>query len=87
MDKIIVRSSSLFGDQAESQPIVIPHFTRPSNINVFSLALWNVFTNYSSINLTLPSNLCLNDAVNYFVKHFLIDDNPLNFVVIKFYQC
>ncbi|CAF4791551.1 unnamed protein product, partial [Rotaria socialis] len=83
----LVKSSSIFGDQAKHQPVMMAHLTRPSDIDVFSIALWNVFTNFSPINISLTPNLSLNDAVNYFAKYNLIENNPLSLVVVKFLNC
>ncbi len=83
----VVQSSSLFGDQADSQPILLAHFIRPSDADVFSIALWNVFSNFSPINVTLEPSLSLNDAVIRFGKYNIIKNNPLNLVVIKFFKC
>ncbi|CAM4940035.1 unnamed protein product [Rotaria socialis] len=74
----LVKSLSIFGDQAKHQSVMMVHFTRPSDIDVFSIALWNVFTNFSPINISLTTNLSLNDAVNYFAKYHLIENNPLH---------
>ncbi|CAF2072354.1 unnamed protein product [Rotaria magnacalcarata] len=83
----LVKSSSIFGDQAKHQSVMMAHLTRPSDIDVFSIALWNVFTNFSPINISLTPNLSLNDAVNYFAKYNLIENNPLSLVVVKFLNC
>lgn len=87
MNVDVVRSSSLFGDQAVSQPVMLAHFTRPSEIDVFSLALWNVFTNFSSLNFTLPPSLSLNDAAIFFSKRHIIENNPLNLLCMKLFEC
>ena len=87
MNITLVRSSSLFGDDAELQPVVLAHYTRPSIIDVFSLALWNVFTNFAPLGVSLPPSLSLNDAASYFAKHNLLETNPLNFVFIKYFEC
>lgn len=87
MNITLVQSSSIFGDQAEEQPVLFAHYTRPIDDDVFSTALWNVFTNFSPINITLPPSLSLNDAMIYFGKHNVIQNNPLNLVVIKYFAC
>jgi Ubiquitin carboxyl-terminal hydrolase len=87
MNITLVRSSSIFGDQAENQPVLLAHYTRPSDTDVFSIALWNVFTNFASSTLTLPPALSLNDAIIQFGKHNVIENNPLNLVVIKSFKC
>jgi hypothetical protein len=87
MNITLVRTSSLFGDQAENQPILLAHFTRPSDADVFSIALWNVFTNFLPVNIILPPLLSLNDAVIHFGKHNIIENNPVNLVVIKYFAC
>ena len=79
--------SSLFGDQAETQPVVLAHFVRPSIADVFSIALWNVFTNFSPVNAVLPPTLSLNDAANYFSRADLIGDTLLDFTVLKWFDC
>ncbi|CAF4930567.1 unnamed protein product, partial [Rotaria sp. Silwood2] len=53
----LVKSSSIFEDQAKDQPVMMAHFTRPSELDVFSSALWNVFTNFSPINVSLTPHL------------------------------
>ncbi|CAF4619150.1 unnamed protein product, partial [Rotaria sp. Silwood2] len=83
----LVKLSSIFEDQGKDQPVMMAHFTRPSELDVFSSALWNVFTNFSPINVSLTPHLSLNDAANYFAKHYLIENNPLNLVVIKLFNC
>ncbi|CAF3760562.1 unnamed protein product, partial [Rotaria sp. Silwood1] len=86
-DITLVKSSSIFEDHAKDHSVMMAHFTRPSEIDVFSSALWNVFTNFSPINVSLTPHLSLNDAANYFAKHYLIENNPLNLVVIKVFNC
>ncbi|CAF5016840.1 unnamed protein product, partial [Rotaria sp. Silwood1] len=83
----LVKSSSIFEDQDEDYSVMMAHFTRPSELDVFSSALWNLFTNFSPINVSLTPHLSLNDAANYFAKHYLIENNPLNLVVVKFFNC
>ncbi|CAM4951852.1 unnamed protein product [Rotaria socialis] len=87
MNITIVRASTVFDDQLKNEPVMLAHFTRPSEIDVFSIALWNIFTNFAPTTKTLPSNLSLNDAANYFAKHHIIEDNPLNLVTIKLFDC
>jgi hypothetical protein len=87
MNITLVRSSSLFGDQGENQHVFLAHYTRPLDDDVFSIALWNVFTNFLPININLPPSLSLNDAVIHFGKHNIIESNPLNLVVIKSLAC
>ena len=82
-----VAHSSLFGEQAETQPIVLAHFVRPSITDVFSIALWNVFTNFSPVNAVLPPTLSLNDAADYFSRTELIGDTLLDFIVLKWFAC
>ncbi|CAF1029304.1 unnamed protein product [Rotaria sordida] len=83
----LVKSSNIFEDQDENYSVMMAHFTRPSELDVFSSALWNIFTNFSPINVSLTPHLSLNDAANYFAKHYLIENNPLNLVVVKFFNC
>ncbi|CAF3851389.1 unnamed protein product, partial [Rotaria magnacalcarata] len=87
MNITIVRASTVFDDQLKNEPVMLAHFTRPSEIDIFSIALWNIFTNFAPTTTTLPSNLSLNDAANYFAKHHIIEDNPLNLVTIKLFYC
>ena len=87
MNITLVRSSNLFGDDAELQPVVLAHYTRPSIIDVFSLALWNAFTNFAPLDVTLTPSLWLDDAASYFAKHNLLEINPLNFVFVKYFEC
>jgi hypothetical protein len=82
-----VAHSSLFGDQVEAYPVVLAHFIRPSITDVFSIALWNSFTEFAPVNTALPPTLSLNDAVTYFSRVDLIADTLLDFVVIKLFQC
>jgi hypothetical protein len=83
----LVTTSSLFGDDAELQPVVLAHYTRPSIVDVFSLALWNGFTNFAPLDVPLPPSLSLNDAATYFAKHNMLEINPLNFVFVKYFKC
>ena len=87
MNITIVRASTIFDDQLKNEPVMLAHFTRPSEIDIFSIALWNIFTNFAPTTKILPSNLSLNDAANYFAKHHIIEDNPLNLVTIKLFDC
>jgi hypothetical protein len=87
MNITLVRPSSLFGDQAENQPILLAHFTRPSDVDVFSIALWNVFTNFLPVNIVLTPLMSLNNAVIHFGKHDIIENNPVNLAVIKSFAC
>lgn len=87
MNITLLRSSNIFEDSFKNQPVMMAHYTRPSEIDVFSIALWNVFTNFSPTIKTLPPTLSLNDATSYFAKHHIIEDNPLNFVAVKFFDC
>jgi hypothetical protein len=87
MNISLMKPSSLFNDPAERPPVVLAHFTRPSNIDIFSTALWNVFTNFARCNLVFPSNVSLNDAASYFAKHKIIENNPLNFMAVKRFDC
>lgn len=87
MNITLVRTSSLFGDDAELQAIVLAHYTRPPVIDVFSAALWNVFTNFAPLDVPLPASLSLNDAVSYFAKRNLLEINPLNFFFVKYFEC
>lgn len=87
MNITLIKSSSLFGDRAERQPVVFAHFIRPSNVDTFSNALWNVFTNFSHCNIELPPILSLNDAAALFSKKNIIANNPLNLTVIKRFDC
>ena len=82
-----VAHSSLFGDQAETLPIVMTHFVRPSITDVFSIALWNVFTDFSPVNTVLTPTLSLNDAASYFSRTDLLEDTPLDFIAIKYFAC
>lgn len=83
----LVSYESLFGEQASKLPIVLTNFVRPSPIDVFSSALWNVFTNFSLDVPKLPPTLCLNDAAAYFAKHNLNKTNVLNFAAAKCFTC
>ena len=83
----LLKPFSLFGDHAERQPVVFAHFVRPSNVDIFSQALWNVFTNFTRCDSTLLPTLSLNDAVVYFARVPLIKNNPLNLAVVKRFQC
>ncbi|CAF4155274.1 unnamed protein product, partial [Rotaria magnacalcarata] len=59
MNITIVRASTVFDDQLKNEPVMLAHFTRPSEIDIFSIALWNIFTNFAPTTTTLPSNLSL----------------------------
>ncbi|CAF1412635.1 unnamed protein product [Adineta ricciae] len=83
----LIKSSSLFGDRADRQPVVFAHFTRPSNIDIFSKALWNVFTNFSPCNIQLLPTISLNDAIAYYSKQDILNKNLLNFAVAKRFYC
>ena len=72
LDVSLVRSSSVFGDQADSKPVLLAHYTRPLDSDIFSIALWNVFTNFPTPTGPLPSSLSLNDAVILFAKSNII---------------
>jgi hypothetical protein len=87
MDAKIISPSSIFQNQAKYQPIVLAHYIRPSETDVFSAALFNIFTNFSQQKPTLTPTLSLNDAMNYFAKNNLFQTNPLNVVIIKYLKC
>ena len=83
----LVKPSSIFEDQAKDQSVMMAHFTRPCELDVFSTALWNAFTDFSPINIPLTPHLSLNTAANYFTKHDFTENNPLNLVVVKYVKC
>jgi hypothetical protein len=87
MNVKVVSSSSLFQNPAKCQPIVLAHYIRPSETDVFSVALFNVFTNFSQQKPTLPSTLSLNAAASYFAQNNPLGHNSLNLVVIKRLSC
>lgn len=87
MNISLVQSSTVFGDQNDPQPVILAHYSRPLNEDIFSIALWNVLTNFDSPNRMLPPTLSLNDAVTLFAKTNIIQNNPLNLVVIKSLAC
>ena len=70
----LVKSSSIFEGQAKDLSIMMAHLTRPSELDACSSVLWNVFTNFSPINISLTPHLSLNDAANYFAKHYFIEN-------------
>ncbi|CAF1691659.1 unnamed protein product, partial [Adineta ricciae] len=37
--------------------------------------------------MTLPPNLSLNDAADYFAKHDPLNNNPMNFAILKQFNC
>jgi hypothetical protein len=84
---MLVTYESLFGEKASKLPIILANFVQPSTTDVFSSALWNAFTNFSSEMPILPPTLCLNDAVAYFAKHNLNKTNVLNFAAAKCFTC
>ncbi|CAF1437308.1 unnamed protein product [Adineta ricciae] len=87
-DKItILPQRTIFDQQSDRPPAVLAHYTRPSNKDVFSIALWNVFTNFTRCSMTLPPNLSLNDAADYFAKHDSLNNNPMNFAILKQFNC
>ena len=63
-----MKASSIFEDQAKDLSVMMAHLTRSCELDVFSSALWSVFTNFSPINVSLPPHLCSNDAANYSCK-------------------
>lgn len=83
----LVQSSSLFDNPDHSQPVLLAHYIRPLDDDIFSIALWNVFTDFSPLDQTPPPSLSLNDAVMFFGRSGLVKDNPLNLVVIKYLTC
>jgi len=87
MNVKLVASSSIFQDEAKCQPIILAHYVRPSETDVFSTALFNVFTNFCPDKPTLPPTLSLHDAANYFAQRNLYQQNLLNLVVIKRFYC
>jgi hypothetical protein len=87
MDVKLVTSSSIFQDETKCRPIVLAHYVRPSETDVFSMALFNVFTNFSPQKPTLPPTLSLNDASNYFAKNNIFNHNPLNLIIVKRFDC
>lgn len=87
MNISVVNTSSIFDDLAERPPVVLAHFTRPSDIDIFSTALWNVFTNFARCDLVLSPTLSLNDAAIYFAKHKVLENNPLNLMAVKHFDC
>ena len=87
-DKIsILPTRAVFGSHEDRPPAIFALYTRPSNKDVFSIAMWNVFTNFEQCTLTLPPMLSLNDAIDYFAKHDPLNNNPINFAVLKQFQC
>ena len=66
---------------------MMAHFTRPCELDVFSSALWNVFTDFLPINIPLTPHLSLNAAANYFAKHYFTENISLNLVVVKCFKC
>lgn len=87
MDVKVVQSASIFGDENKRLPIVLAHYTRPSETDVFSTALFNIFSNFSPQKISLPPTLSLNEAVNYFAKNNIFNYNPLNLAVLKYLDC
>ncbi|CAF1619681.1 unnamed protein product, partial [Adineta ricciae] len=55
---------------------------QPPNKDAFSIAVWNVFTNFTRCRMTLPLNLSLNDAADYCAKHDPLNNNPMNFAIL-----
>ena len=87
-DKIsIIPADTIFGSREDRPPAMFALYTRPSNKDVFSTALWNIFTNFTQCTVTLPPLLSLNDAVDYFAKYNVLNKNLLNFAVLKQFQC
>ncbi|CAF4594053.1 unnamed protein product, partial [Rotaria magnacalcarata] len=87
MNITIVRASTVFDDQLKDEPVKLADFTHSSEIDIFSISLWNIFTNFAVTTKTLPPNLSLNGAANYFAKHPIIEDIPLSLVTIKLFDC
>ena len=83
----LVKSSSIFEDQAKDQSVMMAYFTRLCELDVFSSALWNIFTDFLPINILLTPHLSLNAAANYFAKHYFTENNSLNLVVVKYFKC
>ena len=70
----LVKPSSIFEGQAKDRSVMTAHLIRLCELDVFSLTLWNVFTNFSPINVSLLPHLSLNGAANYFAKHYRIEN-------------
>ncbi|CAF1364689.1 unnamed protein product [Adineta steineri] len=87
MDVKVITSTSIFQDEFKCLPVVLAHYIRPSETDVFSTTLFNVLTNFSRPQPVLLPTLSLNDAVNYFVQKNIIENNPLTLVVVKYYNC
>ena len=87
LDISLVQPSNLFDNADHPPPVLLAHYIRPLDDDIFSVALWNVFTNFSPLDQTPPASLSLNDEVMLFGKSGLVKDNPMNLIVIKYLLC
>ena len=60
----LVKSSSIFEDQS----VMMAHFTRPCELDVFSSALWKVFTDFSPIKYIINITFIIECCCKLFCK-------------------
>ncbi|CAF3639113.1 unnamed protein product [Rotaria sp. Silwood1] len=87
MKTTIINYETIFGEKAPTQSIILANFIRSSSKDVFSSALWNVFTNFSQEQPSLIPTLRLNDAIEYFTKYDPSKANVLDFAAAKSFTC